>query len=40
MEIKMSTQGESDCKRKRSIKKGVEVRKVDAEGEMYASGQF
>ena len=38
MEIKMPTEGKSDRKRKRSIKKGFHVRSEDtAEGEMYAS---
>ena len=40
MEIKMSTEGKSDRKRKRSIKNGFQVRNEDAEGEIYANGQF
>ena len=40
MGVKMSTDGKSDRKRKRSIKKRFQVLSEDAEGETYASGQF
>ena len=40
MEIKTSTEGKSEHRRKRLIKKGFQVRNEDSEGEMYASGQL